>query len=371
MKRVVIIEPQLKQYRRRFVGDLAARLRAHDVELVVAYSEPSRREAARGDTIELDDGIGVKVPSIRLWNDRVVLQRAWPVVRDAALDIIDQGNRQLFNYALLALSQLGLKRVAFWGHGYNHQAPPTSISERLKRTLVTRVDWWFAYTDGVSRYLIEHGVSPSIISSVQNTIDVDELATAVAIADRSAIRARLGMSRASRVGLFCGALVADKQLAFVVDAAAVLRQTIPDFELVIVGEGPERSMLQAIAAYRPYIHVVGPAFGVERAQYFAIADLFVMPAQVGLAVVDAFAAGLPLATTSAAHGPEIEYLSPGENGVITTFDIDVYAAAIARVLEGPELTRLQHGARRTAERLTLDHMVGRFTDGILRCLEAA
>ena len=294
MKRVVIIETQLKQYRRRFMTDLAETLRDHDLELRVAYSKPSPREIARADTIELDDTIGIKIPSLQLWNDRVVIQQAWSVVRDAALVIIEQGNKQLFNYVLLAMSRMGLKRVAYWGHGYNHQARELGLSELVKRRLVKHVDWWFSYTEGVTRYLIDHGVTPEIITTVNNTIDVEELEVAIASIDdetRAQTRAHLGVGPTARIGVYCGALVAEKQLGFLVDAAAELRRTIPDFALVVIGDGPERPMLEAIACYRPYIHVVGPAFGTDRSRYFAIGDVCMVPARVGLAIVDAFAAG--------------------------------------------------------------------------------
>jgi glycosyltransferase involved in cell wall biosynthesis len=375
MRRVLIIEAQLKQYRRRFIVDLAARLRTANIALQVAYSDPPAGDR-RADTIELDGDIGIKIPSWSLFDGRVLVQRAWRMAREADLAIVEQSNKLVLNTALLALSQLGVQRVAYWGHGYNHQAIAPGVSEWFKRKLVTRVDWWFAYTPAVARYLVAQGVAPEIISTVYNTIDVDELAGAIAALDPrelGALHTRLGITPASRVGLFCGALVADKQLGFLVDAAAELHRLIPTFELVVVGDGPERAMLEAIAHYRPYIHVVGPAFGAERAKYFAIADVCMIPALVGLAAVDAFAAGLPLMTTAAAtHGPEIEYVEHGRNGVVSAFDVDAYARAVAGVLgDRSALSAMRATARRSADGLGLAQMVERFADGIVRCMELA
>ncbi|MEP6863407.1 MAG: glycosyltransferase family 4 protein [Deltaproteobacteria bacterium] len=369
MTRVLIIETQLKQYRRQFLVDLAVALRARDIDLVVAYSEPSPAERARGDTIDLP-GLGVKVPAFTL-GERVVVQRAWALARDAALVIFGQANGLLLNYALLARSQLGLQRVAYWGHGYNHQADPRGYSELFKRRMLGVADWWFAYTPSVTRYLVEHGVSNSTITTVFNTIDVDELAAAIAIREPDAVRTRLGIPDRSRVGLYCGALVPAKQLGFLADAAAVIRELVPDFELVIVGAGPERAMLEAIARYRPYLHVVGPAFGADRADYFAIAEISLVPAHLGLAIVDAFAAGLPVATTTApGHGPEIDYLSAA-TGVQTELDVEAYGRAVASLLTDRErLVAMRSAARASAAELSLDRMVEQFATGIVRCLEA-
>ena len=95
-----------------------------------------------------------------------------------------------------------------------------------------------------------------------------------------------------------------------------------------------------------------------------------MPALVGLAAVDAFSVELPLMTTSmSAHG-RIEYLEEGQNGV--TFFLDSVDAFASEVASGAGRSRaagtLRDGARRTANGLTLVHMVDAFADGIVRCL---
>ncbi len=370
MKRVVIIEAQLKRYRLPFVRALAARLRAHAVELVVAYSAPDARET-RSDTGELEPGLGVKVGAWRSPNGRLVYQRAWQVARDADLVIVGQANGQLFNYAMLALSRLGLKRVAYWGHGFNHQAPHFGLSEWFKQKLLARVDWWFSYTPSVTRYLVGQGVDPATISTVYNTTDIGELQRAGAALERPAARRALGLRAEGPIGLYCGGLVEGKQLGFLVDAAAELHRIRPDFELVILGDGAERSMLEAIAKQRPFIRVVGPVFGAARAPYFVAADLCMLPARVGLAIADAFAMGIPLATTThPGHGPELEYLEPGRDGIQTAFDVDVYAAQIAALLaDEPRLTQMKNAATAKGAELALERMVGEFCTGILRCLE--
>lgn len=370
MKRVVILETQLKHYRENFVTQLASTLRERGVSLVVGYSDPSNRERDKADTVELSSALGVKLPLRTWWNDRIVLQLAWRLVRDADLVIVGQGNGLLFNYLLIALSQLGVKRVAYWGHGFNHQAERHGVLEWVKRKLVSRVDGWFAYTPKVAQYLIDHGVAASTITTVHNTIDVGELATAVSRVDVSTARAELGLGATSRIGLYCGALGADKQLGFLADAAAEIRRLVPEFELLVVGDGCERAMLAAVAKYRPFIHVWGPAFGIERARYFAIADVVMVPAHVGLAIVDAFASGVPIATTDRlGHGPELEYLTPGGNGIITPFDVDVYAAEVARLIcDPPTLRELRRGARESAAHLSMQRMVDAFADGIMNVL---
>jgi glycosyltransferase involved in cell wall biosynthesis len=372
-RRVVIIETQIKQYRKRFLLELAARLRASDIELKVAYSDSNSSERERGDTIELDEGVGVKIPAVWLFGERLVLQHAWPLVRHADLVITEQSNKLAFNLVLLALSQLGMKRLAYWGHGRNRQATRPGLSETLKRKLVARVDWWFAYTDSVKAYLVEQGMRPDAITVVQNTIDTTELSDAIRALtpeERARTRRELGIADDAHVGLFCGALTPAKEPEFLIEAASMIRREVPGFELVVIGEGPRRAYVEEAAGEHSHVHCVGPAFGRERARYFAIADVFLMPTLVGLAAVDAFAAGLPLFTTSLpTHGPEIDYLRDGENGVISEHDVRAFASAVSVTLQDQaRLDAMREAALATAARLTLPHMVSAFETGILRCL---
>jgi glycosyltransferase involved in cell wall biosynthesis len=376
IRRAVILEAQLKQYRRSFFEGLAARLQRDGVVLQVVYSAPNRLERSKSDNLELPTELGIEVPGTWLLGDRVFVQRAWDVIRDADLVVIEQSNKHAINYALLALSALGRMRVAYWGHGYNHQARHPGASEWIKRKLVNRVDWWFAYTSEVGRYLTAQGVDPDIITVVQNTIDTGELADAARACsddDLRAIRQRLGIADGARVGMFCGSLYADKKLDLLISAACQIRERHRDFELLVLGDGPERDVVRAVAEELPFVHYVGPVFGAQRGAYFAISDVFLIPGLVGLAIVDAFTIGLPVFTTDIPiHSPEIEYLEPEVNGLITAHDAEAYAAAVCQVLDDPDrLARMRDAARATAARLTLGHMVDAFATGILRCLETA
>ena len=67
-----------------------------------------------------------------------------------------------------------------------------------------------------------------------------------------------------------------------------------------------------------WIHYMGSKFGRESAMLYKIADVFLLAGTAGLAIVDSFAAGLPLiATHLPTHPPEISYLRDGENGKLT------------------------------------------------------
>jgi glycosyltransferase involved in cell wall biosynthesis len=92
--------------------------------------------------------------------------------------------------------------------------------------------------------------------------------------------------------LFVGRLQARKRIDSLLRACAQLEAQL---RLVIVGDGPERENLEALAKeVYPSAEFVGARHGVELKPYFTEADLFVLPGTGGLAVQEAMSYGLPV-----------------------------------------------------------------------------
>jgi glycosyltransferase involved in cell wall biosynthesis len=291
----------------------------------------------------------------------------------ADLIIIVQAAGYLFNYPLLAMSALGLKRIAFWCHGRNLQGDPDSFMERVKRRLANSTDWWFAYTNETQRYLESVGVAPHKITPIENAIDTRgfrktlESVTEREIAD---LKASLGLPEDAPLGLYCGSLYKEKRIDYLLDAARLIADAVPGFRLIIVGAGPESEIIRRASAKRDYVVYPGKAFDRVKAVYFRMADVFLNPGLVGLGILDGFAAGLPFVTTAdAKHSPEIAYLENGENGLMIHGDSAAFAAAVVGILRNPAgLAGLRRGALAASEHYTIENMVANVTRGILDCL---
>src|SRR5262249_49851114 len=151
-------------------------------------------------------------------------------------------------------------------------------------------------------------------------------------------------------------LYPEKRLGFLLEAAALVAEHVPDFQLVVAGDGPERELAVAAALEHRWVTYLGRVDGVEaRAALLRDADLLPVPDAVGLVVVDGFAAGVPLVTTaSCLHGPEFEYLEPEANGVVVDGGPEAYAAEIVSLLRDPERrARLRAGCVEASRRYTL------------------
>jgi L-malate glycosyltransferase len=373
MKRVLIIEAQIKRYRRPFYDRLNSALGKEGVDLKVVYSAPGPWEAQKHDNCELPRAYGRKVKGYWMGQRRLLLQLAFREVASADFVIVDQANRFLLNHLLLPLSLFKMKRVAFWGLGENLQADRSPFSEWYKERTLDWVHWWFAYTEGTARYLQQHGVSRTKITAVQNSVDTRRIQNYVknlSSSAKTALRAKLGIAPYAPVGIFVGMLHKVKAIPFLIRASAKIRESIPEFRLIVVGGGPDEDELKQGAANQPWIHFVGPQFGDRKSQLLAIADVFLLPGRAGLAVLDGFAAGLPLvATRLPIHGPEMEYLEEGRNGLITAPYPEAYARAVAKLLSNPrELQLLREGAAISAEKYSIEAMVESFKQGILQGL---
>lgn len=92
--------------------------------------------------------------------------------------------------------------------------------------------------------------------------------------------------------IFVGRLQARKRVDWLLSACAEMEFSP---RLVIVGDGPEREKLQALAKeVYPAAKFVGAKHGAELTPYFSQADLFILPGTGGLAVQEAMAHGLPV-----------------------------------------------------------------------------
>jgi len=300
-----------------------------------------------------------------------------PVPQDvwaADLVILADENRILSNYYIL-LRRLALKKkVAFWGHGVNFQAPADCLGNRLKKYYSPRANWWFAYTSRVAALVEAMGFPRERISVVENAIDTRGLTLkAQGITDAQILskRRELGIGEGP-IGLYCGSLVWEKRIPFLLESCRRIRREVPSFEMIVIGAGPEADRVRAACRKDTWIHYLGPLFDAERLPYFKMADVFLIPGAIGLSILDCFALEVPPVTTEFPyHGPEREYLVEGVNGVVTKNALEPYVAEVLRVLSSPGFGHhLRQGCREGARKYTLENMVNNFADGVRKALQA-
>lgn len=374
--RVVFVD-SLPQYRIPFVEGVRARLATHGIQFDFIVGQADHEQAARCDDASVGWERKVTNRYIRIGPFTAVWQ---PVLRDiwnCDLAIVTQQNRRLVNYVAQTLGTFRPSRLAFWGHGRNFQAgAEDTLAEKWRRLWATHCDWWFAYTAKSGKLVESYGFPRERITVFNNAIDTTALRrwdTEIKAQELARLRREFGIDTL-RVAVFVGALYNHKRLEFLIEAAKEIRYRLPDFILIIIGNGVDRPMVEVAAATYPWIRYLGTRFGREKAAILKLGRAVVIPGAVGLAILDGSALGVPLITTAYRyHGPEIAYLEPGQNGLMVDDwqNLTAYVDAVTAALCDDVLhAKLAAGARRMAETYNIEHMVECFCDGVQAALAA-
>lgn len=370
---VLIVQRRLPEYRVPLFERLRALLAERGLRLVVAHGEATALERTRQDEGTLPWAVRVRTRDARLGTVPVLLQELpQPLLSRSSLVVLSHENGLLSNYPVLARRWLrDAPRVAFWGHG---ATGGERFRHRLKRWTTRQVDWWFAYTRLSADRVVGAGFPAERVTCLNNAIDTRALqAWAASITDeeRRQLARELGID-GPHVAVSLGSLSADRRVPFLLRSVDLVRRRVPDFHLVILGSGPLLPELQEAARSRPWMHLVGARHGREKAAFCALARVNLIPGLVGLGIVDSFALGVPLATTRLEmHGPEIAYLEPERNGVLTDHEPAAYADAVTRVLtDDAYRAELVDGCRASAARYSIEDMARRFADGVRAAVEA-
>lgn len=365
LSRVLIVQRRLTGYRVPFFEALRAALPAAGFELRLAVGQGTESERLRDDAATLP--WAMPLATRYALGDRLCWQGLAPALQDMDFVVLPQENKLIAQWPLLLRRQPF--RVALWGHGTDLLAGPAGApAQSFKRALLRRADWCFAYTERSAR-VMRRDQPDARIAVLQNSVDTAALRRDLAQArelDRRALRRLLGLHDGPLV-LFLGSLYQDKRLDLVIDAMRRVLQQVPQAQLAIAGAGPLAPWVATQSAALGAAHLPGAVHGLDKARWLAAADLMLNPGLVGLGVLDAFVAELPLlGCDDPAQMPEFEYLQHGHNGWLVPRDAPALATAVLQLLnDAPLAARLREGCRRSAERLTLDAMVQHFVAGLV------
>ncbi|MDH3681416.1 MAG: glycosyltransferase family 4 protein [Acidimicrobiia bacterium] len=177
--------------------------------------------------------------------------------------------------------------------------------------------------------------------------------------------------------LSVGQLKPRKGFAQLIRACAVLKQRGYDFQCRIIGEGPERPVLESLIAdldISDVVELAGPRSQDDVLDEYRSATLFALPCVqtregdvdgIPNVLAEAMAVELPVVSTDL---PAItELVTPEVSGLLTAPDaLDALADALARLLDDPPLRSRLGAAARAAvvETFDLETNVRRFADNL-------
>ncbi len=213
----------------------------------------------------------------------------------------------------------------------------------------------------------DNGFDPSSMTSVPTGIDLNRFVPG----DRRAARGRLGLPDRPAIGIL-GTLRNWKGHTYLFEAFANLQASHPDWQLIVIGDGPQRRNLERLArelGLGGRLRMAGNRDDVP--DWLQALDLMALPSYgeegVPQSVMQGMACGLPVVSTPV--GAIAEAVDDGETGLLVPpRDAPALAAALARLMDdAPLRERLgRRGLAKARERFGIDIMLERMEAIFLR-----
>ncbi len=238
---------------------------------------------------------------------------------------------------------------------------PSAVYAAIERWVHGQTEVGTAVSDEVVDVLRAKGYRGPI-DVVPNGLDLEDYAEPTP-ERRAAARERLGV-RGIVIG-YAGRLLAMKGIDVLLRAAALAARTAPDaFTVVVMGDGPERDALRALASDLAIGDRVRFLPGVPHREMPAVYETFdvtVVPSrttrtwkeQFGRVAAEGMAAGSTVVVSSSGALPSVV----GDAGIVTPEgDAEALAAVLSRLVASPteRAERARRGRERVRERFTWD-----------------
>ena len=345
---------------------LALAARGHQVQVAMAEDEGtvSRQDFAPA-------AIGFTPLPIATGISRTALSTLRHLYR--TVDLVHLHGARAALFGRLAALSLGRARprLVYTIHGY--AAPYYGSARRyiqvgLERSLASVTNRWVAVCQAEKEALVASGVAPaSRVAVVWNGIDVDAFALPPdrQAAARAALRQELRLPPDAPILLTVCRLYKPRDFPTLFRAFAQARAAYPTAHLLIVGDGPYRSALAAQVEQMALGRAITfTGWRSDLPALYAASDLYTLTTWgwegLPLTVLEAMAAGLPVAATCAGGVPEA--VVDGETGILAERqNIASLEDAFRRLLADEALRRRmgEAGRRRAQAHFRVETMVER------------
>lgn len=202
----------------------------------------------------------------------------------------------------------------------------------LERSLCRSTARIIAVSDALRDELVEaYGIEPSLVVTVHNGLDLSPFLRRL---DRHAARERYGLADDSLVFGCAARFAPQKAMDVLVEAAVPLLARFPEARVILGGDGPLLEQVRAQARDTAVgERILFPGFIEDTAEFLSALDVFAsstLTEGLGLATIEAMAAGLPVATTWGGGTPEV--VEDGITGILVEpGDADALGEAMMRL----------------------------------------
>jgi glycosyltransferase involved in cell wall biosynthesis len=269
--------------------------------------------------------------------DLSVLRALQDIVRRHDINLIHAHDYKSDLFAYLLRRQLGSRRLAVIStmHGWALSGLRGRLYWQLDRWLMRRFDRVIAVSHATRQEMVAAGVPSHRITVIHNGIDTHAWAPPQA---HMTLREELGLTPSCPVIGYVGRISPEKDLDTWLQVAARVGQHYPDAHFVLVGDGPDGTLLQHLQQQARVLGIAGrvhfPGYRAHLLPAYATFDLFFLSSRregICNSLLEAMAMELPVVTTDA--GGTRELVRDGRTGyILPQGDVDGMARAILQLM---------------------------------------
>ncbi|MDP7260493.1 MAG: glycosyltransferase family 4 protein [archaeon] len=228
------------------------------------------------------------------------------------------------------------------------------------RYIAKNSDYIISFTEDQVKDYVKRGAVESKIGIIPPPLILKDYSSKIS----EAFLKRHGIKKKDKVLLYAGRLTEHKGIQDVIEELPEIRKKVPNVKFFIAGEdyGYKKSLQSLIRekGVEDSVFFVGPyrAREKELIQFFAAADLFVLPSNMegfGIVLAEAMACGTPCI---AYNIPAVrEVISDGENGYLAKDRRDLSKHIISLLSSPSELKRMGENGKKSVKRLSQSTVV--------------
>lgn len=305
--------------------------------------------------------------------ERRAVMRLRDLIVDRSIDIVVCTNTYSMLYGMLARARAAMRpKLATVFHTTIPRGYKEKLQMLLYRQLFRRCDLLIYVCENQRDFWRQRGLRPAADAVVHNGIDIERFAAVDSPERKLETRRSLGLSPDDYVVGLCSALRPEKAHLDLLQALARLRGRGIPVKGLLIGDGPERALIEGRMAaldLTQHVRITGLQHDVR--PFIACCDVMTLVSRTetfSLAALESMALGKPLVMSDV--GGASEQVIHGRNGLLFDVgDIDALASHLTSLTS--QALREQMGraaAERVRQLYTQQRMTERCTDVMTQLL---